>query len=380
MKLLRALLVAALCATPVGAGAWWQSIQQVASGGGGASLSCSYTPVTSATYNVAYTGATPSASGGTAPYTFSNTGSALPTGMSINSSTGVISGTDSTDSGGASYPGIQVTVTDNVSATANCGTSFTITVAPAAGTLTFGIDGTNYAGAYNTIASPQVCPSATCLVSGSSSTQYGIGTASSNRIVGVAFSYNGAAALPNAVISDVKINGTISGANCIGGTQAIKAFDSAFANGSAAASVWYAAVASGTTATVCYRYTGGNGWGGEGVVTVFSLTDSSGAGSISVSTTNTASPPSYSASCGSGCSWTGTTVPSGGIGIGVSVTIDSGFPVSTWTGTASPTKAVQPNDGVNVSEALVHWASSGNVTDTTTTTGATGWSGVIFAP
>ena len=48
------------------------------SGGGGA-LACSYTPVTTATYNVAYTGATPSASGGTAPYTFSNTGT-LPTG------------------------------------------------------------------------------------------------------------------------------------------------------------------------------------------------------------------------------------------------------------------------------------------------------------
>ena len=95
---------------------------------GGASLSCSYTPITTATYNVAYTGATPSASGGTPAYSFSNTGSALPTGMSINSSTGVISGTDSTDSGGAVYAGIQVTVTDNVSATANCGTSFTITV------------------------------------------------------------------------------------------------------------------------------------------------------------------------------------------------------------------------------------------------------------
>ena len=44
-----------------------------------AGLACSYTPVTAATYNVAYTGATPSASGGTPTYVFSNTGT-LPTG------------------------------------------------------------------------------------------------------------------------------------------------------------------------------------------------------------------------------------------------------------------------------------------------------------
>ena len=68
-------------------------------------LACSYTPVTSATYNVAYTGATPSASGGTPAYVFSNTGS-LPPGFTINTSTGVISGTDVVDSGGATYPGI----------------------------------------------------------------------------------------------------------------------------------------------------------------------------------------------------------------------------------------------------------------------------------
>ncbi len=95
---------------------------------GGAALSCSYTPVTAATYKYAYTGATPSGSGGTAPYTFSKTGT-LPTGMSLNTSTGVISGTDTADFTGATYASIQVIVTDNVSATANCSTAFTITVA-----------------------------------------------------------------------------------------------------------------------------------------------------------------------------------------------------------------------------------------------------------
>lgn len=93
-----------------------------------AGLSCNYTPVTSATYNVAYTGATPSASGGTPAYTFSQTGT-LPPGFSINTGTGVISGTDSVDSGGATYPGLQVKVTDSLSTVVNCGASFTITVA-----------------------------------------------------------------------------------------------------------------------------------------------------------------------------------------------------------------------------------------------------------
>ena len=91
----------------------------------GASLACSYTPVTAADQSLAYTGATPSASGGTPSYTFSETGS-LPTGVTINTSTGVLSGTPSTN---GSYTGIQVKVTDNVSATANCGASFTLTVA-----------------------------------------------------------------------------------------------------------------------------------------------------------------------------------------------------------------------------------------------------------
>ena len=124
------LLSGQMLAPPAFAPGTFQDTNALTSGSASPPLSCNYTPVTSATYNVAYTGATPSASGGTAPYTFSNTGS-LPTGMTISSSTGVISGTDSTDSGGATYPGIQVKVTDNVSTVANCGTSFTLTVAPA---------------------------------------------------------------------------------------------------------------------------------------------------------------------------------------------------------------------------------------------------------
>lgn len=95
--------------------------QPAASGG---VLSCAYTPVTTGTQSVAYTGATPLASGGSPSYTFSETGT-LPGGLSINSSTGVISGTPSAS---GSFPGIQVKVTDTASNTANCGSSFTLTI------------------------------------------------------------------------------------------------------------------------------------------------------------------------------------------------------------------------------------------------------------
>lgn len=88
------------------------------------SLSCSYTPVSSGTQSAPYVGATPSASGGTPSYTFSETGS-LPSGLTINSSTGIISGTPSVS---GSFPSIQVKVTDNVSSVANCGSVFTLTI------------------------------------------------------------------------------------------------------------------------------------------------------------------------------------------------------------------------------------------------------------
>lgn len=255
------------------------------------------------------------------------------------------------------------------------------------GTLTFGIDAANNIGTYSTVTSPNVCPSANCTVSGSTSTQYGIGTASSNRVVVVSFGYAGAAASPNAVVSDVKINGTISGANCTGGIQATQAFDTAFAGGLGfSQSVWYAAVPSGTTATVCWRYAGGNGWGSNGGVVVSYLNDSLGAASISVSSTKTTTPPAYPGSCSGGTctnTWTGNTVPAGGVGIGVGITADNGSGgshLSSWSGTSSPTKDAEVANGTTTITAQAHWTVSGNVTETVVTGAAAGWAGVIFAP
>ncbi|MBM2715483.1 hypothetical protein JQK88_30615 [Mesorhizobium caraganae] len=91
--------------------------------GGLRSLSLSGTPITTATEDIAYAGFTVTATAGTLPYTYSLVGS-WPTGISINSSTGVVSGTPTTP---GTYASLSVRVTDGVTATADL-PSFTITV------------------------------------------------------------------------------------------------------------------------------------------------------------------------------------------------------------------------------------------------------------
>jgi uncharacterized protein (TIGR03437 family) len=81
------------------------------------------------TVNVAYAGATVSATGGSGTYTWSASG--LPPGLNINSATGAIAGTPTTATG--SPFSVQVTVTDSNSVTASI--SYTLTVNQAPGTL-----------------------------------------------------------------------------------------------------------------------------------------------------------------------------------------------------------------------------------------------------
>lgn len=81
----------------------------------GAALSITTTACQSGQQGSAYGGCTISASGGTTPYTFTITAGSLPTGLSLNSSTGAITGTAS----GSGTSNFTVTVTDAVPNTAS---------------------------------------------------------------------------------------------------------------------------------------------------------------------------------------------------------------------------------------------------------------------
>lgn len=91
---------------------------------GSAVLAIGGTPVTTATVGVAYAGFTVTATGGTPAYTYSIASGSLPTGITLNSSSGAVSGTPTV---AGSYASIVIRVTDALSATANLA-SFTITV------------------------------------------------------------------------------------------------------------------------------------------------------------------------------------------------------------------------------------------------------------
>ncbi|MEY9829821.1 hypothetical protein ABIA25_001636 [Sinorhizobium fredii] len=111
------------------------------------SLQISGTPVTTATEDEAYAGFTVSASGGTPPYSYSLVGD-WPAGISINASSGSISGTP-TEAG--NFAGLSVRVTDDEAATDDL-SSFTLEVEAAvpldiAGTPgTVAVQGSAYSG------------------------------------------------------------------------------------------------------------------------------------------------------------------------------------------------------------------------------------------
>lgn len=97
-------------------------LSRAALGGGG--ISISGTPVTTGQVGVAYAGFTVTAAGGALPYVYSVASGALPAGITLNSSSGVVSGTPTT---AGAYAGIVIRATDAASATANLA-AFTITV------------------------------------------------------------------------------------------------------------------------------------------------------------------------------------------------------------------------------------------------------------
>ena len=77
-------------------------------------LAMSFAPITTASQNTAYAGAAPVTRYGTSPYTYSISSGTLPAGLSVNASTGVISGTPTTIE---TRTGIVLRVTDAVGAT-----------------------------------------------------------------------------------------------------------------------------------------------------------------------------------------------------------------------------------------------------------------------
>jgi hypothetical protein len=112
-------------------------------------LAISGAPVTSAVEDEAYDGFTASAANGTPPYVYSLQGS-WPTGITIDSSTGVVSGTP-TSSG--SFTSLSVRVTDDVAATDDLPT-FTLVVETTGGFAWPNASNTGYSGALTAYSGP----------------------------------------------------------------------------------------------------------------------------------------------------------------------------------------------------------------------------------
>lgn len=102
-------------------------------GFGPAPLGISGTPVLTAVQDLPYTGFFVTGGGGLGGYTYSVGSGTLPTGISLNSATGEVSGTPTI--AGVST-GIVLRVTDGAASTADLA-SFDITVASAGGQLDF---------------------------------------------------------------------------------------------------------------------------------------------------------------------------------------------------------------------------------------------------
>ena len=278
------LLTATLCLTQQSSAFWQSRDSGYNVNVGTASLSCSFSPNLSATYNVAYSSGTPSASGGTGPYSYSNTGTSFAaSGYTLSSSTGAITGTDSTDSGGATYPGIQILVTDNVSATANCGTSFTITVA--GGGTSFGI-------AYGATQTSTTSPANLFTLS-----SVNIGTPGATSIIAIGFAWNA-----STTISSVTIGGTSA-------TQAASAHQ--VSGTTLSTDIWYAAYTGAGSVIVAVQMSGSTG---RLNIFPWNITGTSDGFSVANGTSSSGTKTTCTASCPSGT----IAVPSGGGTVSVS--------------------------------------------------------------
>lgn len=187
------------------------------SGGVVTSLSISGTPVLTATEGVAYAGFTAVGDGGDPPYTFSLVGT-WPAGISVNSSTGEVSGTP-TESG--TFASLSVRLTDQSAGTRDLPT-FTLEVEAAA--TTWAESPTAPVTSDN--------PNDPHTFSG-----FDIGTAAADRVVVAVIGWG------------FSVGSTISGVT-IGGVSASAAGSPANASSSNRVAIYYAVVPTGTTADV----------------------------------------------------------------------------------------------------------------------------------
>jgi hypothetical protein len=188
-----------------------------------ATLTISYTPVQMATQGSLYTGATPSTSGGTGTITYSSTGTAPPTGITLNTSTGVFSGTPS---GSGTTTGIILTATDSCNCSGNqtsSSSSFQIAVAAAPTiTVTFS-GGTNPNSTTTSVANAFTFASQPTGTSG---------------IIGIGI-----------MLSSCTTSCSISSVT-VGGSSATQATGAAGGNTTRASDFWYIAAPGGSTETI----------------------------------------------------------------------------------------------------------------------------------
>ena len=160
-------------------GEWAEETYTIGGGGGGSPTITGPASIPDGVENVAYGPVTIVATGGTPPYTWSATG--LPTGVSIDPSTGQISGTPTVN---GTFASIVVTVTD--SAAQNDVQNYSITIAAAGSVIisTSALPGGQVPNAYsqNVVAVGGAAPYAWQISAGNLPTGLTLGSSTSNTV------------------------------------------------------------------------------------------------------------------------------------------------------------------------------------------------------